>query len=390
MKVLLIHTHYKQRGGEDYVVERESNLLREKGHEVIPYIDDNQQQNRFGWVKTITRILWSQESYHALRTVIRRTRPEVAHIHNTFFMISPSAYYACKAENLPVVQTLHNYRLLCPSAIFYRHGQVCEKCIGKKIAWPGIVHGCYHYSRAQTLGVASMLTFHHLLGTWLKKVDLFIALTEFARRKFLQGGFPSDKIAVKPNFVQPNTCPNENREQFALFVGRLTNEKGIMTLLKAWKKLTIPLLMAGDGPLKDRVHQVGSPWIHLLGNISHQETLTFMRKARLLVFPSEWFEGFPLVLAEAFSCGLPVIAANLGSGAEIVKDKQTGLHFTPGDALDFAAKVRWAWDNPAILEEMGKKAFLEFETNFTSEKNYEKLMTIYNLAATNHCQGDRP
>ncbi len=246
--MLLLHNRYQQPGGEDQVFAAEGNLLEAHGHQVLRYTRHNDQVTDQNPLALAGATVWNQAVYRELRTLIRRERPQVAHFHNTLPMISPAAYYAARAEGVPVVQTLHNYRLLCPNALFYRDGQVCEDCLGKAVPWPGVVHACYRESRASSGAVATMLTAHRAIGTWKKAVDMYVALTEFARQKFVQGGLPAEKIVVKPNFIEPDPGSGEGRGHYALFVGRLSQEKGVDTLLAAWEQLgeKVPLKIVGD------------------------------------------------------------------------------------------------------------------------------------------------
>jgi glycosyltransferase involved in cell wall biosynthesis len=410
MKILLIHNHYTQPGGEDAVFEAEKSLLERMGHEVVEFVEYNRRLNGVNPFKAAVDAVWSRESYRKIRQLIRETRPDVAHFHNTFLRISPAAYYACREEGVPVVQTLHNYRLICPGALLMRDERVCEDCVGKAVAWPGVAHGCWRGSRAHTAVVASMLTFHRLLKTWHEKVDLYIALTEFARQKFIQGGLPGEKIVVKPNFIASDELGVMSKElrvmsdelgvrsdevklityhpslitqqSYVLFVGRLSLEKGVMTLLRAWKKLKgVPLKIVGDGSLMEEVQgfvrREGLKEVEVLGRRPREEVFRLMREARVLVFPSEWYEGFPMTITEAFACGLPVIASGQGAMAEIVEDGRTGLHFEPGNPEDLAEKVAWAWEHPKELEEMGREARREYEAKYTAERNYEMIMEIY-------------
>jgi glycosyltransferase involved in cell wall biosynthesis len=309
----------------------------------------------------------------------------VAHFHNTFLRISPSAYYACRAAGVPVVQTLHNYRLLCPAATFYRAGGVCEACLGRLVPWPGVVHSCYRGSPAASGVVTAMLTTHNLLRTWTRLVDVYIALTEFARQKFIEGGLPAEKIIVNPNFVDPDPGLRESDGSYALFVGRISPEKGVRLLLRAWQGLKgKPLKIVGNGPLIDEVRafvqQQRLECVEVLGPHPREEVLSLMKQARFLVFPSEWYECFPLTIAEAFACGVPVIASRLGAMAEIIEEGRSGLHFTPGDPEDLLAKVEWAYTHPPEMVQMGRRARQEFEAKYTAERNYERLRNVYGLA----------
>jgi len=327
-------------------------------------------------------IYWNSSLKGKFEQAIRQHRPDLVHVHNTFPLASPAVIHAAKAEGVPVVMTLHNYRLLCVNALFFREGRVCEDCLGR-LPWRGVVHGCYRDSRLASLGVASMLALHRALGTW-NLVDRFIALTEFARQKFVEGGLPAEKIVVKPNFVHPDPGPGEGRGGYALFVGRLSPEKGVRTLLRAWGLLggRVPLKVVGDGPLAGEVREAARrlPGVEWLGRKSPEEVYALMGEAAFLVFPSEWYEGFPRVLAEALAKGLPILATALGSQASIVADGRTGLHFRPGDPEDLAAKVEWLLLHPEELRRMRREARAEYEAKYTAERNYQLLMEIYGQA----------
>jgi glycosyltransferase involved in cell wall biosynthesis len=390
MKILVVHNAYQQHGGEDIVVAAEPALLRDRGHEVISYRRSNDElkgRKGIGALGMAADTVWSFSSRTALREILENERPDVAHFHNTFPLISPSVYYACAEAGVPVVQTLHNYRLLCPGATFLRDGKVCEECLGRAVPWPGVVHGCYRGSRPATLATAAMLSLHRAMGTWQNKVNLYIALTEFAREKFIAGGLPGDRIVVKSNFVADRPVRQPCSGGYALFVGRLSTEKGPQLLLSAWKGIEtrIPLRIVGDGalskPLGEEVERNNlSSRIELMGRRTPEEVGRVVARARFLVMPSVWYEGFPMTVVEAYACGVPVIASRIGSLAEIVEDGRTGLHFTAGDAADLAAKVEWAWTHPKQMEEMGRAARREYEAKYTAERNYEALMRIYETA----------
>ncbi|BDG26762.1 hypothetical protein TthSNM66_13980 [Thermus thermophilus] len=326
--------------------------------------------------------LWNQEAHRRVREALRAHRPDLVHVHNTFPLASPAVVHAAKAEGVPVVMTLRNYRLLCVNALFFREGRVCEDCLGR-LPWRGVVHGCYRDSRLASLGVASMLALHRALGTW-NLVDRFIALTEFARRKFVEGGLPAEKIVVKPNFVHPDPGPGEGRGGYALFVGRLSPEKGVGTLLRAWGLLggRVPLKVVGDGPLADEVQEAARrlPGVEWLGRKSPEEVYALMGEAAFLVFPSEWYETFGRVAIEAFAKGTPVVASRIGAVGEVTEDGRTGLHFRPGDPEDLAAKVEWLLAHPTELARMRREARAEYEAKYTAERNYQLLMEIYGQA----------
>jgi glycosyltransferase involved in cell wall biosynthesis len=384
VKILLIHNEYQQPGGEDQVFAAEANLLEDHGHEILRYSVHNDQIARMNPVSLAGTTVWSRSSYRELKALVRREQPDIAHFHNTFPLISPAGYYAAKAGNVPVVQTLHNYRLICPNALFFRDGHVCEDCLGKTPPWPGVLHACYRGSRQASGAVAAMLTAHRLLRTWTRMVDVYIALNEFARGKFVQGGLPAEKIIVKPN-TYPDPGQHETVRNNALFVGRLSVEKGIDVLLEAWERLgdRMKLTIVGEGPMADvvaeRTRRLEN--VEWLGRRPKEEVLELMKRAGMLVFPSVWYEGFPMTIVEAYGVGLPIVASNLGSLATLVEPGRTGLLFRPNDPGDLAAKVRWALDHPNELDNMRRGARKEFEAKYTAEQNYGRLLGVYRVAS---------
>ncbi|HYW66868.1 MAG TPA: glycosyltransferase [Candidatus Dormibacteraeota bacterium] len=390
MKILLVHNTYQHQGGEDVILREESRLLESHGHVVIHYERDNDElrgRSGLGALAAAGQTVWSFSSYGAVNEILKKEKPDLAHFHNTFPLISPSAYYACAKEGVPVVQTLHNYRLLCPAASMVRDGKVCESCLGRAIPWPGVVHACYRGSRPATLATAAMLAVHRALRTYREKVNVYIALSEFARGKFIEGGLPADRIVVKSNFVADRTTRQASRGDYALFVGRLSEEKGPQLLPTAWQamKSQIPLRIVGDGPLwkplREDIERDGLALrIELMGRRSPDEVASLIGGARVLIAPSICYETFGLTVVEAYSCGRPVIVSRIGALAEIVQDGVTGLHFEPGNAADLAAKVEWAWNHPDAMAEMGRAARREYEAKYTPEINYQILMRIYEQA----------
>lgn len=388
IKVLHAHERYRQPGGEDTAFSAETGLLRSYGHEVVEYVEHNRRIEAMPRASVALQTVWSWESRNKIAAVLSQEKPEVAHFHNTFPLISPSAYYACRAAHIPVVQSLDNPRLICPAATFYRNGKLCEDCLGKTPPLPGVIHGCYHHSRSQTAVVASMLTFHRWIRTWRDRVDLYLVATEFYRQKFIQGGLPAGKIVVKPHFIfpDPGVRPADRRGQYALFIGRIDPEKGVRTMLEAWRQLPgIPLKIRGDGQLEAEArtfieeHRLDN--IEILGRLSKSELTDLIKGARFLVWPSEgYYETFGYVAVESFSCGVPVIASGIGVMQEIVAGGQTGLHFQPGSTGHLADRVKWAWEHPNEVAEMGRNARHEYESKYTAEKNYEMLIDIYRRA----------
>ncbi|WP_346289207.1 glycosyltransferase family 4 protein [Sphaerothrix gracilis] len=381
MQILSVHNCYQIRGGEDVSWAAEVELLRAQGHRVEIYEETNDRTGSFNALQLAQRTVWSRESYDIVTQKLQATGCDLMHVQNFFPLISPSIYYAAQAQGVPVVQTLRNYRLLCPNGLFFRDGQVCEDCLGNSIPYPGIVHSCYRGSRAATTATAAMLVTHQSLKTWHNQVDLYIALTQFARKKFIQGGLPPEKIVVKPNFVYPDPGVGSGEGGFALYVGRLSVEKGLDTLLTAWEQLEtqVPLKIVGDGPLAEKVQAIAGqrPNVEWLGRQPMAQVHALMGQAQFLVFPSKWYETFGRVAVEAFAKGTPVVASDIGAIAELVEDEHTGIRFSPGDATDLAAKVEWMLAEPQRLARMRQAARAEFEAHYTAASNYQQLMQIY-------------
>jgi glycosyltransferase involved in cell wall biosynthesis len=384
MNILLCHNHYQQPGGEDQVFSDEGELLEAYGHRVVRYVRHNDDIADMSKLDVVRQTLWNRRTYDELTEVIRDTRPDVLHCTNTFALISPAAYDAARDAGVPVVQSLHNFRLLCPNALMLRDGTACEDCLGKMLAWPGIARGCYRDSRLQTATLAGMVAWHRFRGTWVEKVDRYIALAEFARDKFIAGGLPAEKIAVKPNFVPGAPQVGTGAGGYALFVGRLSEEKGLATLLEAWKLLPgeMQLKIVGDGPLANLVQQAAQAdsRIAWLGRRSSEEVRTLMAAAGCLVLPSICYENCPKTLLEAFAVGTPVIASRLGAMAEFVAHEQTGLHFTAAAADELAAAVTRLAGDDTLRASLRQAARSEYETHYTPAANYEMLMEIYRSA----------
>lgn len=381
MKILLCHNHYQQRGGEDLSFASEAGLLQARGHDVIRHTVHNDVLAQTSRLRAAAGTLWNRQSYRSVRSLLCREKPDVMHCTNTFPLLSPSIYYAAKEQDVPVVQSLRNYRLLCPSAYLLRDGRVCEDCLTKSFAWPGVWHKCYRGSRAASTTVAAMSTLHRWMGTWRRTVDLFFTPTEFARQKFIQAGFPAEKIGVKPNFIDPDPGRGRGKGEYALFVGRLSGEKGIETMLEAWRDVpdVLPLKIVGDGPLKPVVDQAAqeNPAVHSLGSRSHDEVLTLLGDAACLVMPSIWYETFGRTIVEAYAKGTPVIASRLGCMAELVEDGVTGLLFESGHAQDLAETVRNFVSHTAQRRAMSDAARTAYLQRYTAEPNYEMLMALY-------------
>lgn len=381
MRILSIHNSYQIRGGEDESCQLEENLLREMGHQVDTYEESNHSLKSIKPIPLALRTIWSNQAYQIVKQKLQTTKYDLIHVQNFFPLISPSIYYAAKSQGVPVVQTLRNYRLLCPNALFFRDGEVCEDCLGKSIPYPGVIHSCYRENRAATAATTAMLTTHRAMGTWTNMVNKYIALTNFAREKLIEGGIPPEQIMVKPNFVHPDPGEGRGSGGYALYVGRLSVEKGIDVLLDAWKKLDcqVSLKIVGDGPLADMVVAATQQFPHIewLGRRPMDEVHQLMGEAMFLVFPSKWYETFGRVAVEAFAKGTPVIAAKIGAISELIDSERTGVYFQPSNSDDLAAKVNWALANQSKLSLMRKEVRREYEEKYTAKANYERLKEIY-------------
>ena len=385
MRILLVHNRYQIAGGEDTVVHAEKSMLESHGHEVALLENDNAEiSGGLGQLKAGMGAVYSQRGKRRVALELARFRPHVMHVHNFFPLFSPSIYSAARGAGVAVVQTLHNYRLVCPNALLFRDGHVCEDCVGRAVPLPGVVHACYRGSRLATAPVAAMLTAHRALGTWTNMVDAYIALTEFSRQKLTEGGLPAEKMFVKPNFVHDSGPVGAGRGGYALFVGRLSAEKGISTLLAAWERLEggMPLKIAGAGPMSEEVGLAARnlQQVECLGTVPKERVTELMRDATVLVFPSIWYETFGMSIIEAYAAGLPVIASRLGAMKSLVEHERTGLQFEPGNAKDLAAQVAWVIAHPREWQEMRRNARTEFEAKYTADRNYAMLLHIYEAA----------
>jgi glycosyltransferase involved in cell wall biosynthesis len=383
-RIAVLHNYYQHSGGEDVVFHSEVELLRSYGHEVFTYTVSNDTLKGLSALQMARRAIWNPESYHALKKWFAETRPDVAHFHNILYLLSPSAYKAAYDSGVAVVQTLHNYRLICPGGQLLRNQKPCELCVGKLYPYPSVFYGCYHGDRKMTFLRTLFVLQQKRAKLWEQAIQVFIALTEFSREKFLQGGLPQEKLVVKPNFVAPDPGMGEHRGEYFLYVGRLSPEKGIGVLLEAWQRFSTPppLKIVGDGPLASTVQHAAqtSRAIEWLGKRPRDEVLTLMQDAKALIFPSICYENMSVSLIEALATGLPVIASGHGSMASIVKHGYTGWLFTPHQPDALAASVEEALRSPERLCEMQQNAREEYLRYYTPEKNYELLTNIYRRA----------
>jgi len=388
MKVLVAHNFYQHAGGEDLVFADETEMLQSHGHEVDRLTVCNDAVDGMtatlgGKLRLAAATVWNRRSAAEVAERVRAHGAEVVHFHNTLPLLSPAVYRAARANGAAVVQTLHNFRMICPAATLYRDGAICEKCVGR-LPIPAIMHACYRGSRATTAVVVASLAVHRMIGTYRNSIDAYISISGFSGRKYIEAGFPADCVHLKPNFVHPDPGPGTGDGGFALFVGRLTEEKGVRPLLAAWKLLgsKIPLKICGDGPLADVVKSAAAenPSISWLGPQPFSRVMELMGQATFVVVPSTWYEGQPRTIPESLARGTPVLASDLGSMSENVDPGRTGYRFVAGDPASLAENARRLLADPAKLAIMRREARAEFEARFTAEQGYRRLVEIYEIA----------
>ncbi|MEI6947676.1 glycosyltransferase family 4 protein [Paraflavisolibacter sp. H34] len=386
MNILFIHNAYQQRGGEDVALELETALLEQKGHQVKTLVFRNPAfSGPAEKVKGLVQAFYNTDSARQVEEAVATFRPDVAHVHNLFFVASPSVLFALHRLRIPVVATLHNYRLICANALLLRDGKICERCVHQSFPLAGIRYKCYRSSALESALVTGITGVNKLLGTWKDKVHTYIALTGFGRQKILDSslGLPPGQVTVVPNFVPDGGAGAFPRSDFFLFVGRISPEKGVDALLECFSSLPgLRLVLAGDGPELERLQQqYGScANISFQGRCSPAQVAALLKQCRALVFPSVWYEGLPFTIIEAFSAGTPVIASRLGAMAEIVRDGYNGFHFTAGDVADMkAVLLRFAAeaaDNPGWY----RQARHTYEEHYHPDSHYRSLMAVYHQA----------
>ena len=364
------------------MVEAEKRLLGEAGVEVSQVIFDNADLHESRSVASDLQLaasaVWSRAAARRTTAAIVAHQPQVIHVHNTFPAASPSVYVAAAAHGVPVIQTLHNYRFVCPVATLFRDGHVCTDCVGRWVPWPAVVHACVRGSRSQSAVAAATLTLHRTRGTFSRDISGYLALTSFQRKLMIDGGLPAERITVLPNFIEPDPGIGGDSREGVLFVGRLTREKGTAVLLDAAKAEPGVIRVLGDGPLASDVQAANAAGsLVYLGSLEHASVLDELRGTIALVLPSVWFEGLPLVVLEAFASGTPVIASRIGSLAELIEDGMTGMLAEPDNARDLAGRIRWANDHRDEMHRMGANARLRYETRYRGASHLAGLMEAY-------------
>jgi hypothetical protein len=394
-RVLQVHTRYRQAGGEDEVVASEKRLLEEAGLSVAQVLFDNPKPggSRFSPAPLLQGVaaVWSRGAARRVRDAIKANRSQIVHVHNTFLTASPSVYTAAAACGVPVVQTLHNYRLVCPAATVYRDGHPCTDCVGRAVPWPAVVHACYRGSRPQSTVVATTLAVHRARGTYTRRIAAYFALTRFQRDLLVRGGLPADRIEVLPNFLEPDPGITSHRREGLLFAGRLSEEKGVATLLGAAALAPGLVRVAGQGPLSSLVTAAAAAGdVEALGQLDKNAIFDRLRRAAAMVLPSVWYEGFPVSVLEAFATGTPVIASRIGSLAEVIEDGVTGILANPEDAQDLADRLRWAVDHPHEMRKMGSRARQVYETTYRGPAHLATLLDTYRRLTAAAARGRIP
>jgi glycosyltransferase involved in cell wall biosynthesis len=385
MRILMVHNYYQQRGGEDECADQDAQVLREHAHDVCLYTRHNDEIRAWPAYRRAALSFgatWSHRTVREVRGLVRSFEPEVIHVQNFFPLISPSVFYA--ACGVPIVCTLHNYRLMCPAGTYYRDGHICEDCRVSGLQ-TSIRHKCYRGSRFQTAAVATMLRGHRALKTWQSKVTAWVAPTPFARNKFLEAGFPADRISVRPNFLYDAVEPGGDERHGAVFVGRLSEEKGPSLLLDAWDQLRdIPLLIVGDGPLRSHLESVvrsrDLDTVRVMGRLPLPEVLEHLRRAACLIMPSRLYETFGRTMIEAYAAGTPVIAPRHGAMTDVVEHERTGWLYAPDDVADLARNVRAVFDNPQDARRVGNTARQVFTERYARAAGAASLIAAYERA----------
>ena len=379
MRILMCHNFYQLEGGEDWCHRNELRLLRSAGHDVTEWSRHNDDIAPTLGVRSAIRAMWNRDTYRDVRRVIRKFCPDVIYSNNTFPVVSPSLYYAASREGVPVIQALHNYRDYCANGCLFRNGGVCTACTSTYGSWWGIVHGCYRQSHMASLAVTGVQIAHRIARV-RNKIALFHTPTEFARTFFVARGIPADRIVVKPSFVDPIPSVGTGGGGFVLFVGRLTEEKGIRTALEAWQHggLNVPLRIVGVGPLQDEIARASrtSSLIDYRGYLAPHDVLTEMANALCVVVPSRWYETFGRTMMESYAVGTPVIASRLGAMSEVVRDGETGLLARPGDAMELASAVESMLAQPSRYRQFRQNARAEFLSRYTPSKVLQTMESM--------------
>ena len=386
-KILLVHSFYGSEApsGENIVFENERDLLIEKEHEVFEYTahgDWYRNRGLYGKLVAATSVVFNLSQYVKFKYHIWKIKPDIIHVHNTFPGISPAIFWAV-GKKIPIVLTLHNYRIFCASGIPLRGDAPCTKCLDHKNPIFALRYKCYRNSVLYTIPLFLKILLHRKIGTWDNKISMYIALSSFQKKLVSKSGLPSKRVVVKSNFLKSKSkhIPHNKREDFVLFIGRLSEEKGIMIVIEAWRKMgenAPKLVVVGSGPLRSQVQQAhDAGLLHYVGNVTAQEALELNKRCRLLLFPSIWFEGFPMVLLESLSFGTPIVCSDIGSMPEIVNYGKAGVLIQPGSISSITESIESLYYDDKALDCLSQAAFMQYERHYSLEKNYESLCEIY-------------
>lgn len=385
MRILQVYNRYRTYGGEDVVVDLEADLLRSRGHEVELLTASTGELEDTSILQLAAAGLgtvWSFRGYSLMKKAIERFSPDLVHVHNTFPLLSPSVYWAAHQLNVPVVQTLHNFRFTCANAHLLRDDKACESCVGRS-PWPALRYRCFHQSLSQTSAVVAMNMVHRWLGTYENLIAGYIALTEFSRTVLVRAGLPEAKTFVKPNFVPTRMTSDLVRHSQMAFVGAISRAKGAHLLLQAWSRIMPTdsnLVLIGDGPDRVKLQQeyASNPTISWYGVLPHEEVLQTLSESQFLVLPSLCYENFPLVLLEAWSVGTPVVVPDHGAFPSLVSHCQQGMLFSSGDVESLAITLTQALETrDDVWTQWSQSARKKYLAHYTQDANYEQLMYIY-------------
>jgi glycosyltransferase involved in cell wall biosynthesis len=381
-RILQIHTHYREAGGEDEAAAADARLLAEAGHEVLRY----RAWNARAAPKAAAQLAvsaWNPSATRTIRRLVKQHRPEIAHVHNTWFALSPSILGELRANGVPVIMSLHNYRLMCSNALLFRSGRPCEDCVGTH-PWHGVKYRCYRGSLLASAAAAANIAVHDVRGTWLREVDSFLCPSEFSKRPFVAAGIPPHKLIVRPNFVEDPgtriTAPSESRQ--VLFVGRISAEKGILELLEAWRQATLPgleLLVVGEGPLLEQAHAGAGKNVRVMGRIERAEVGKLMLSSRALVLPSVAYEVQPTVLLEALAAGLPVLASDAGGNPEVLREIGREWLVRPGRVEEWSLALSGLLED-SVVDAYGNRSRAIYCRRFTPEMRLRNLERAYSAA----------
>lgn len=386
-KVLIVHNYYQIPGGEDTVVANEKRMLERNGHQIVLYTRHNSELNEFSKLQKLMlpfSMIFSIKTYREVKHLIEKEKIDVVHVHNTLNLISPSVYYVAFRKKVPVVQTIHNFRLLCPGAAFYRDGHICEDCVSKGLLC-AVKHGCYRGSRVQTLICAVSTWIHRLLGTYGKLN--YICLTDFNKEKLLTlKQIDKEKVFVKPNFVKTaeKILPYEKRKDQFVYAGRLEEIKGIDLLLRAWSRLDreqFRLVVCGTGSMeqwcKEYIEKENLSNVEMRGFLDNAAVKEVIGESKALILPTRWYEGFPMTIAEAYSLGTPVIVSDLGNSGSLIEEGKNGMKFQPDSEESLCAAVKKMHSSFEGMER-------EWIEQYSEESNYEQLRKIYETCCDHH------